>query len=183
MDWTSPEGIAELERLDRALVDVMARRLHAGDAFHKRDQAYIEAAPALAAEVERLRAENDRLWEQIRSRPPLCCAGSTALMLEWEGRAARLRADLAEARLRLAIWSGEGVPSGWEAAADGEPYLVRRRGAWAVTLDPHRGDTRVSWVGWHRLGTEDGGAVLRVGQATATEALAAAEAWLAAVAP
>lgn len=93
------------------------------------------------------------------------------------------RADLAEARLRLAIWSGEGVPEGWEAAADGEPYLVRRRGEWAVTLDP-LADGGAAWAGWWRLGECERCEEREYQRtATVTEALAAAEAWLAGVAP
>ena len=87
-----------------------------------------------------------------------------------------------ELRLRLAIWSGEGVPSGWEAAADGYPYLVRRRGEWAVTIDP-QARIGFAWAGWWRLGEDDCAEQVIESAATATEALAAAEAWLAAVAP
>lgn len=46
------------------------------------------------------------------------------LLVAWE----RLTADLAETRLRLAIWSGEGVPEGWSAAADGVPSIERDLG-------------------------------------------------------
>lgn len=185
MDWTTPEGFAELERLSKVLGQEALFAMQAGastsHAYAAAKEAYEDAVtPAcrvLVAEVERLRAENGRLWEQIRSRPPLCCAGSTALMLEWEGRAARLRADLAETRLRLAIWSGEGVPDGWEAAADGYPYLVRRRGEWAVTIDP-QARIGFAWAGWWRLGEDDCAEQVIESVATATEALAAAQAWL-----
>lgn len=94
-----------------------------------------------------------------------------------EGEIARLEAELAETRLRLAIWSGEGVPEGWEAAADGDPYIVRTVGKRRARVAP---DGR-----WDAIGTTLDGPGRRVhpDPRPVLEALAAAEAWLAGVAP
>lgn len=89
-----------------------------------------------------------------------------------ETRIAALEAEVAETRLRLAIWSGEGVPEGWEAEADGVPSIRRIVGRRAVRVGLEDGPY---WEGWtvERDPLEDG-----AGCASALDALRAAEAWL-----
>jgi len=90
------------------------------------------------------------------------------------------RDQLAEARARLAVWSGEGVPEGWRAIADGEPYLTRRDGPWRVDVDPRGG-----WSGWRDDDPIGDGYIEIVHESDAGSVLAAlaeAEAWLARVA-
>jgi hypothetical protein len=106
----------------------------------------------------------------------------TAPLLENErrllDRLATLEADLAELRLRLAIWSGDDVPEGWTADADGTPHLRQRAGDRVVRLG-YDGDEEPTawWEGWRdRCGTfpTDGSRC-----PTVTAAKAEAEAWLA----
>jgi hypothetical protein len=90
----------------------------------------------------------------------------------------RLRALLDEERARLAVWSGEGVPEGWRAIADGEPYLTRRAGPWRVDVDPYG-----EWSGWRDDDPIGDGYIEIVHESDAGSVLAAiaeAEAWLAA---
>ena len=88
------------------------------------------------------------------------------------------RDHLAEASARLAVWSGEGVPEGWRAVADGEPYLTRRAGPWRVDVDPYG-----EWSGWRDDDPIGDGYIEIVHESDAGSVLAAlaeAEAWLAA---
>lgn len=130
-------------------------------------------APLTPEEEARAKASMRRIGDKLMGEP--CPAGHPAACLDAAG-ACRWCAEVAEARLRLAIWSGEGVPEGWTAAADGVPSIERDLGD--LTAEVYA-DGR--WLIWRDLRDDLAPGVVvedHPGPRETTEALRAAEAWL-----
>ena len=155
-DWTSEEGLAEIER-------------HLAYMFA--DPAHTPGMPpqllALVAEVRRLRAD---LAESLRSYASYSAKAETEIE--------RLRREVAEQALRIAILTGEGVPEGWEWRQDSDGNYIRRDvPGWHACIEDD-----ASWGGYRGSAPYDRGVACGWPRSDAHPygaALAAASAWLA----